>query len=121
MVCFGERIEQGRGWDPTLSCVVLGCWGVGQAGSPGELQLPAAHLPETLDEVAGILRGQFSGLVAELSEAGLEAACRGEVVALVFGAAGEQFAADAVELAFHLDVPGEVERLEIVDELHETV
>ena len=79
--------------------------------SAGELQLPATHLAEALHQLAGILTGQFPGLVAELAEAGLETAGGGEAVAVVFGVAGEQFAADAVELAYiamsteHIDFP----------------
>ena len=48
--------------------VCLDFWWVCQAALPGELQLPAPHLAEAFDEFAGVLTGQFSGLVAELAE-----------------------------------------------------
>ncbi len=107
--------------EPDPVVVVFVCWRLGQAASPGELQLPATHLAEAFDEFAGVLGGEFAGLVAELAEAGLKTAGGGEAVAVVFGTAGKQFAADAVELLLHLIVTGEVERLEVVDELHKPV
>ena len=58
----------GMGPDPV---VCLGCWWVCQAASPRQLQLPPTHLAEAFDEFAGVLGGEFAGLVAELAEAGL--------------------------------------------------
>jgi len=87
----------------------VGCgWWV-RTRPPGHLRLPPAHLAEAFDEFTCVLRGQLPGLVAELGETGLRIAGRGEVVAVVFGAAGEQFVADTIELALNLDVPGEVQ------------
>src|SRR5690606_21960357 len=80
------------GPDP-VECGVGG-WGFGEIVSPGELQLPAAHLAEAFDEGTGILGGQFFRLVAELAETGLETAGGGEAVAVVFGVAAEEFTTD---------------------------
>src|SRR5690606_32023872 len=89
--------------------------------SPRQLQLPPSHPAETFDEFAGILLGKLAGLVSELAETGFESAGRGGALAVVFGTAAENLAADPVELLLHLDVTGEVERLEVVEELHEPV
>ena len=89
--------------------------------SPGQLQLPSPHLAEAFDELAGILGGQFFCLVAELAETGLETAGGSEVVAVVFSIAAEQLTADPVKLLLHFAVTGEIELLEVVDELHKPV
>ncbi len=62
------RLNRVRDGDRTLSD---GLWVVGQDISPRHLQLPTGHLTEALDEFAGVLPGQFAGLVTELGEPGL--------------------------------------------------
>src|SRR5690606_26737398 len=109
----------GCGMEPHPVCPVLDV--LVRPASPPPLPLPPSHPAETIAEFAGIWLARLAGLVSELAETGFETSCRGAALAVVLGTAAEKLAADPVELLLHLDVTGEVERLEVVDELHEPV
>ena len=82
---------------------------------------PDAHLAEAFDDPGGVACGEPPGLVGQVADARVETPPRRGAVAVLHGGAGEQLPAGAVELRLQLRVPGEVELLEPVDEVHEPV